>query len=216
MKAVHFQPQAQERLGEKTVHPAGAARIPCPAPSADMLAITVHVGGDDVRFDLVGFDRIQSLAVADRVYECQQLPGTVAVADGRKRHGGPHGGVCVLAPVFPHTRPVALDVARIQGRSVEWWVQKLNKAQIAADKAVVDCIQCGSRARWGPGARENRPALREQIDLALWTSSRTQRFAVVKVRTPVPLSVPGVLLDALAELRSLRLASLYESDVAAT
>ena len=44
-------------------------------------------------------------------------------------------------------------------------------------------------------AADDRPALRQRIDLAFRIRLRAERFAIVEIGAPIPLAVPGVFLD---------------------
>src|SRR5204862_4409629 len=65
------------------------------------------------------------------------------------------------------------------------------------------------------GPADHRPALRQRIDLTFRIRLRTERSAVVEVGAPVPLAVPGVLLDVLLQLLCFSEAAFGEGDVLA-
>ena len=55
--------------------------------------------------------------------------------------------------------------------------------------------------------------MRYRIDLAFRVTCRPQRCAIVEIGAPVPLAIPGVLLDILADMIGFRLAALAEGGV---
>src|SRR5206468_9260470 len=65
------------------------------------------------------------------------------------------------------------------------------------------------------GSGENRPALRDGIDLAFGVGRRSERPAVVKISAAVPLAVPGVQLDVGTKLARLGCVLFSYADVAA-
>ena len=143
-----------------------------------------------------------------------ELPGALAIAQGREGHRRPDRAVRVLAAVLAHARDVAPDVAGVEIRPVEGRIEKLDQRVVAAHEALVDGVHRHPRALGIARAREHRPALRNGVDPALDVARRSQRRAVVEVRAPIPLAVPAVLLEVLAQLDRLRLAALGERRVA--
>ncbi len=135
-----------------------------------------------------------------RVDHGQQLPGALAVAQGGKRHRRPDRAVGVLPAVLAHARHVAADVAGIESRLVEGRIEQLDQRVVAAHQALVDRLHGQARAlalSSAPG--QHRPALRDRIDPAFGVARRTERRAVVEVGAAVPLAIPAVLLDVLAQ-----------------
>ena len=57
-----LEPESQQRLQDQAIHPAGRARVPGPAAAAGVRRDGVDVGGDDVRLDLVGRDRLPRIS----------------------------------------------------------------------------------------------------------------------------------------------------------
>ena len=117
-----------------------------------------ELSGDDVRFDLVGLDRRRVEPWLMGLMR-PAVPRHGRVAHGGERHGGPHGGVRVLAAVLPHARDVALDVARLQVGLVERRIEELDKPGVAADEAVVDGIHRGRASEAGSPAPESTDQL---------------------------------------------------------
>ncbi|KAF5056943.1 hypothetical protein DSECCO2_362150 [anaerobic digester metagenome] len=159
----------------------------------------VDIGGDDVRFPLVYGRLFGSAGVVDRVDHVENLPGASPVAQTGKSHGGPDGGVGVLPPVLPHPRYIALDVAGIEVRRIERRVQKLDQSVLAAHEMPVQGLHGRACPLGVSRSREDGPALGDGVDAAFVVFRRTQRRAVVEVRTAVPLSVPPVRFDVTAQ-----------------
>src|SRR5882724_342443 len=113
-QAIDFETQAKQGLDDEPVHPAGRARVPGPAPAPEVLRARIHVSCHDIRLDLVSGNGGRRVSVMNRIDEPEELPGAGGVASRRERHGGPHGGVGVLASILPDARQVALDVSRLQ------------------------------------------------------------------------------------------------------
>src|SRR5438105_9264482 len=64
-KAIHFQIEPQQRLDDKTVHPARRARVPGPAATARVRCERIYIGGDDVGFHLVRRGTLRRSCVID-------------------------------------------------------------------------------------------------------------------------------------------------------
>ena len=151
----------------------------------------------------------------DRIDHVEQLPCAPAVAQGGERHHRPDRRVRVLAAVFAHARHVALYIAGVQSRLVERRIEELDQRVLAAHQAPVHRRHCRARAPGFPGAGQHGPALRNGIDLAFGVARRSQRRAVVEVGATVPVAIPAVALDILAQLCRLFLAARGEGAVAA-
>ena len=65
-------------------------------------------------------------------------------------------------------------------------------------------------------ATNNRPALRQRIDLTFRIGGGAKRFSVIEVRAAIPLAVPGLLLDVLLQLLGLGEATLGKGSVVAS
>ena len=163
----------------------------------------IDVGGDNIGFDFVDRDLFRRARMVYRVDHRQQFPRAAAVAQCGKGHRGPDRRMGILPAVFPHPGNVALDVAGIQVRFVERRVQKLDQAVLPANKELVHRFHCRARAFGIPGAGQNRPALRDRVDLAFGIARRAERRAVVEVSAPVPFAVPAVLFDIAAQAERL-------------
>src|SRR5437868_14039093 len=81
------------------------------------------------------------------------------------------------------------------------------------NKVLIDGIHGLTRALPVAGAADYRPALRQRIDLAFEVCLRTERFAVVEIGAPIPLSVPRIFLDVFLQLFRLGQATLRETRV---
>src|SRR6478672_7687673 len=101
----------------------------------------------------------------------------------------------VLTAIFSHSRHVALDVAGVEIRFIEWRIEQQDQTGIPADEPTIDALHRCGRPLMRAGARKNRPALRYGIDLALLILGRAERRAVVEVGPAIPLAVPAMLLD---------------------
>ena len=197
-----FEPHAEQRLDDQSVHPPGRARVPGPAAATRVRTHGVNVGRDDVRLHPVALHLLHVRRVADRVEERKELPRPLGVAQLCERHDGPDGPVGVLTAVLAHAGHVPLDVAGLRariGRTAE------RKAESTADSRRTSRWSTPSmarRARAGSAAPDSTAQLwaRESI----WHSSfaaEPKRRAVVEVRASVPFPVPCVPLDVLLQLR---------------
>src|SRR5918992_1367100 len=66
-----------------------------------------------------------------------------------------------------------------------------------------------------PATGENRPALRNRVDLAFGITGRPQRRAVVKVGTSIPLAIPAMLRNMLTYVSRFTPATFREGQVTA-
>ena len=162
----------------------------------------VDVGGHDVRLDAV--------YVATRLRRCRAwLTGLISRKAPTPALASPIaakaitvqiGGVRVLAAILAHAGDVALDVAGIESRFVERRIEKLDRAERRGGPGGGRAAPWPDACRFGsPGAGENRPALRDGIDLAFRIGRRAERRAVVEVGAAIPLAVPAVLFDIAAQ-----------------
>ena len=150
------------------------------------------------------------VGVVGRVDQGGQFPGAPAVAQGREGHGRPDGGVGVLAAVLAHAGHVALDVAGVQLRLVEGRIEQLDQAVLAAHQALVHRLHGQARALGVARPGQHRPALRDRIDPAFAVVRRAQRRAVVEPGAAIPVAVPGVAFEVLAQAHALGRADLGE------
>src|SRR6266849_2780241 len=89
---------------------------------------------------------------------------------------------CVYCPPFSLTpRDVPFDIAGIQIRFVERGIQELDQGIAVANEAAIDSRHCRARVPALPGAGQNRPTLRDRINLAFRITRRPKRRPVVKV-----------------------------------
>src|SRR5688572_12845003 len=146
---------------------------------------SVDIGSDHVRFDAVSGYIRWGCAVRYRIYQREQLPRSLIISSGGHSHHGPNSAMRVLTAIFADAGYVTLDVTRIQVRFIEGRIEQQDQARIAADEAPVDALQRLNGPLVRPGARENRPALRDGIDLALLVNGRAERRAVVEVRAAI-------------------------------
>ncbi len=193
---VDFDVQAQQRLDDQPVHPAGRSGVPRPAAAARVRLDAIDVGGHDIRLDSVLGSLRRRRAVRDGVDQPEQLPRPLAVPPRGRGHDGPNGAMRVLASVFPHAGYVAFDVARIQIRFVERRIEQQDQTVVPADQPAIDAGHRGFGPLRRAGAGKYRPALRDGVDLTFFVLGRAQWRAVVEVRPAIPLAVPAVLVDA--------------------
>src|ERR1041384_4670152 len=72
-----------------------------------------------------------------------------------------------------------------------------------ASRAANACFARAGAAAGARGARQDRPTLRQRIDLALGVAGGSNRLSVVEEGPQIPAAVPGVLLDLLSQGRGL-------------
>ena len=106
----------------------------------------IDIGGNDVGFNLVDGGLGRCSTVIDRVDHGEKLPGAPVVALAGKGHGRPDRRMGVLSAVFPDAGNVAFDIAGIQFRLVEWRIEELDQAVLAADEVLVDRFHGPARA----------------------------------------------------------------------
>ena len=104
--------------------------------------------------------------------------------------------MCVLPAVFSHARDVSFDIAGIQIGFVEWRINSWIAIWTPANEALIHRIH-GHAGQSTSATGENRPALRNRIDLAFGIARRPKWRAIIKVATAIPLSIPAMLLDIL-------------------
>ena len=91
---------------------------------------------------------------------------------------------------------------------IERRIEQLDQSGVAADQALIHRLHRLARALRIAGAADDRPALRQGIDLTFRIGLRAERLAVVEVGAAIPLAVPGVLLDVFLQLLRLRRGSV--------
>src|SRR3990170_7371221 len=119
----------------------------------------------------------------------------------------------VLPAILPDARDIPLYIARIQIRLVERRGQELDQCIVPANEPLIHRFHCHARAFGIPGAGENRPALRNGINLAFGITRRTEWRAIIEVSAEVPLTIPAILLDIPAQLSRLSLAAFDKGQV---
>jgi len=97
---------------------------------------------------------------------------------------------------------------------IERRIEKLDDFQVTVDEHGIELLQRLLRPIAEPRAGKNRPALRQGINLAFGVGGRAEGLAIVEIGAAVPLAVPGMLLDVLAELAGFGGAEFGEGDVA--
>ncbi len=112
--------------------------MPAPATAPGVGGDGVDVSGDHVGFGFVERDRRSTIAVVDRVYDVEQFPGALAIAQFGEGHSRPDGGVGVLAAVFAHAGYITFDIARVHGGLVEGWIEQLDNALVAAHQMFIE------------------------------------------------------------------------------
>lgn len=135
------------------------------------------------------------VAVADGIEILKDFPGDVALPQGGKSHGDPHGGVGVLSAVLAHARNVALDVAGVPRRDIEGRIEKPHETMVAVHQPVKDRLHRGAGALRIGAAGQHRPALGNGIDPAFGAFDGAQGRAVVEEAAQIPLPVPGMLIE---------------------
>src|SRR5438105_2773344 len=78
------------------------------------------------------------------------------------------------------------------------------------NKVLIDGIHGLTRALRVAAAADDRPALRQRIDLAFEICLRAERFTVVEIGAPILLAVPRIFLDVFLQLLRLGQATLRE------
>src|SRR4029079_11927860 len=103
----------------------------------------------------------------------------------------------ILATVFAHTRYVAFNVAWIQRRFIERWIEQLNQRMLAPHETLIDSFHCLQSSLRVCCPRQNGPALRNRIDLTFEVASRAKWLASVEISAPIPGAIPSIVFDVL-------------------
>ena len=101
----------------------------------------------------------------------------------------------VLAAVLANARRIALDVAGIERRLVEWRREQQRQLILRPDQLAFDRRHGAGRALGIGRARDHRPGLRDRIDPAFVARRRAERRAVVEPGAPIPVAIPGLALE---------------------
>src|SRR5208337_3840103 len=144
-----------------------------------------------------------SAGVVDGVDECIELARPVAIAQQCECKCRPQCRVGVLAAVFAKPRWIRLDIARVVRGAVEGRREQPHQSIAPADELGIDRRHGAGGAFGIAAARYDRPGLSDGINAALFARRRTQGSAVVEVAAPIPLTVPGLALDRLLEVRGM-------------
>ncbi len=189
------QPEAQDPLEARAVHPAGRAGVPGPSPASHVRALGVDVGGGDVGLDLVAVESRARGRVVDRVQEREELARLVAFVQLGEGDDRPDRAVRVLSAVLAHSGQIPLDVTGIEGRPVEGGREEEHQPVAAAHEVFLDGRHGAAAPIVVPGAGEDGPGLRDRVDPALLVLRGAERRSVVEIGAPVPVPVPGFPLD---------------------
>ena len=105
--------------------------------------------------------------MVDRVDEVPKVHGLVAATLQRRRQGNPGGGVGVLTAVLADARHISFDVAGLKGAFVERRVKQLDQFVADTHQSFLNRVhrRLSSRRVCCPG--NDRPSLRDGVDLAL-------------------------------------------------
>src|ERR1700745_1600504 len=150
----------------------------------------VDVSRDDIRLYFINGRRRWCSGVIDWIEQCNQLPGAIIVSKQRKCHDRPNRRMGVLAAILSDTWNIAFDVAGVEIGSIKRRIKKLNQVLFAANQTGIYGLHGLPSALRIAGAADDRPALRQRVDLAFRVDMRTERFAVIVVCAPISLSVP--------------------------
>ena len=104
--------------------------------------------------------------MVDRVDQVPEFQGAVAVTLQRRRQHDPGGGMGVLTAVLADARHISFDVARLQGALVERRVEELDQFVVAAHQSFLNGVHCRSSPLRVRHAGDDRPGLRDRVDLA--------------------------------------------------
>src|SRR5579859_7395897 len=96
--------KAQDCFDAQTIHPTSRSCIPCPPAPSGMRRNTIHIGGDNIRFDLILVHFLVGITVQDRVKQPEKFYRLVAVSQLGKSPGSPYCCMSVLTAIFSNTR----------------------------------------------------------------------------------------------------------------
>ncbi len=97
----------------------------------------------------------------------------------------------VLPSVLANAGKITFDIARIEGVSIEWRVEKHDEPISVSDEMLVDTLHRLALAVGITGTGEHSPSLCDRVDLADTILGRAKRRAVVEIGTAIPFTVPG-------------------------
>src|SRR6516225_1083037 len=176
---------------------------------------SIDICCNDIRLHFIGADLGRVRPVIDGIKQRKQFPGPIVILKERTRHYNPDRGMGVLTAVLANSRDIALDVTGTRDGTIERRVQQLNQLCLGADEAFLYGLHRLTCALWIARAAQDRPALRQGVDLALQIALRAEWLATIEISAAVPLAVPTVLLDLLSQLPRLGLATVCKGDFVA-
>src|SRR5690625_6752376 len=135
----------------------------------------------------------------DRIDHIQILDSPVSQTGFGKCTNHPECPVGILTAVLPYSGDVAPDVTGIPLQLVERWRQQADDPVIHRDQPLLQGMQRLRSPICVCHTGDHRPGLGDRIDLALFILIRTERRTVIKKCPEVPLPVPSVLIEAIAE-----------------
>src|SRR5436305_13006067 len=98
----------------------------------------------------------------------------------------------VLPAVFADARDITLDVARLEDPRIERRGEQADQLSGRVDQPLVHGSHRLSATIDVAGARDDRPRLRQAVDLALGVFVRAEWRAVIEIRAAIPLPDPGM------------------------
>src|SRR5271166_237364 len=188
-------PEPEDPLEAGLVHPSSRAGVPGPSATPDMRRAGIDVSGNDIGFYLVAVDVGPGAGVVDGIEQGEQRERLVALVEGRECDHRPQGSMCILAAVLADAGRVALDVARIERRLVEWRRKQQRHLILRPNQLAFERRHGARRAYRAGRTRDHRPGLRDRIDAALVIRRRPERRAVIEPGAPVPVAVPRLALQ---------------------
>jgi hypothetical protein len=110
----------------------------------------------------------------------------------------------VLAAVFANAGRIALDIPGIERRVVERRREQQRQAGIALHQLRFHGGHGLHAASRVGGVRDDAPGLRDRVDPAFGARGRAQRRTVIEVAAPVPIAVPCLAFERIAQRRGVR------------
>jgi hypothetical protein len=161
--------------------------------------LPINVAGEDVRLQPVALDGRRTVRVPNWIDQIEDLQGAIAFAQEGPGLCDPQRGVGILAAVLADAGDVTFDVTGLQIAAVEGRREVQDELLIPPHQLLVDRRHRRLGAGWIGGAGNHGPGLRQGIDAAFVVGRGTEWLAVIEIRPAIPLSVPGVLLDRIAQ-----------------
>ena len=141
----------------RAVHPARGAGVPGPAAAPRVCGVRVNVSGDDIRLDLVAIHVSRGPRMVERVEHVEELHRFIPAAQPGHGYDDPQSGVRVLAAVLAQTGWIALDVAGILRRLIEWRCEQQQDPGAAPDQVRADRVHRALREAHGRSPGKHRP-----------------------------------------------------------